>query len=353
MARSPARHRLVRILKLALGVAVILGVGRHVVTTLDRLRRSGEPIAVDPAWMALAVGLYLAGLVLFGLWYWRILAHSSAPIGPLAAVRAYVISHLGKYTPGKALVVVLRAGLGVPAGGRPATAAFATLYETLTMMAAGGLMAAGLFLTAPVRTLELAVPGVGPVPVPLPWLSLGLGLGFLVLVTPPVFRRLAGAMSLPFPNVGADALPRFGPALLAEGLAWSLAGWVCWGLSQVAVLRALGMPVTLIPAAGPPGSLAGGVPVALAMGSAALATLAGFVVLLTPGGLGVRELVLWTALGAAVPHSRAVLAALALRLAWLAGEVLGALVLAPLRPGRSKPPAAPPDPTLGAGSGLP
>ena len=36
----------------------------------------------------------------------------------------------------------MRVGLATPYGARPATAAFATLYETLVMMAAGGLIAA-------------------------------------------------------------------------------------------------------------------------------------------------------------------------------------------------------------------
>ena len=40
-----------------------------------------------------------------------------------AALRAYLISHLGKYVPGKAMVVVIRAGSSAPAGARPATAA--------------------------------------------------------------------------------------------------------------------------------------------------------------------------------------------------------------------------------------
>ena len=57
-------------------------------------------------------------------------------------MRAYLVSHLGKYVPGKAMVVVMRAGLSMPYGARGATAAIATFYETLVMMAAGSLMAA-------------------------------------------------------------------------------------------------------------------------------------------------------------------------------------------------------------------
>ena len=53
---------------------------------------------------------------------------------------AYLVSHLGKYVPGKAMVVVMCAGMSVPFGAGAATAAIATFYETLVMMASGGLL---------------------------------------------------------------------------------------------------------------------------------------------------------------------------------------------------------------------
>ena len=88
------------------------------------------------------MGLYLAGLTLFGVFFDRIMKASPTPVRLGPAVRAYLISHLGKYVPGKAMVVVMRVGLVTPYGARPATAAFATLYETLVMMAAGALIVA-------------------------------------------------------------------------------------------------------------------------------------------------------------------------------------------------------------------
>ena len=83
--------------------------------------------------------LYLVGLTFNGIFFRRVLDASPTPVGLFAAVRAYLVSHLGKYVPGKAMVVVVRVGLVTPYGARPATAAFATLYETLVMMASGGL----------------------------------------------------------------------------------------------------------------------------------------------------------------------------------------------------------------------
>ena len=132
----------------------------------------------------------------------------------------------------------------VPFGARASTAAIATFYETLVMMAAGGLVAAaGFAVAAGSGRVASRCPGWGPVELPLYRLAalsgLGLGLAFLVVVWPPVFTRLAGLVSLPIPGVGPDALPRLSGGLLVRGLLWSSLGWVLLGLSQLAVVRAM------------------------------------------------------------------------------------------------------------------
>ncbi len=270
-------------------------------------------------WLLASVVLYIGGLSTFGMWFWRILESSATPVGAWVAVRAYLISHLGKYVPGKALVVVMRVGLVTGYGARPATAAFSTLYETLVMMASGGLVAAVGFTIGPARTIPVPVWGLGEVVVPLALLGLVPAMGFLTLTWPSVFPRLSKVMSMPFPGVGPDALPTLRRRLLAEGLLWAVVGWLLAGLSLAAVVMGLGESVPL-----------SSLPVVVA--SVALATVSGFVVALAPGGLGVREWVLWTSLGAVMSHEKAVLASLVLRLVWVVGEGLTAGVVGLLRP---------------------
>lgn len=317
-----SRRTLKLALKSALGLLVLAMVGREVLRTLAQVRSHGGFPHLGIGWLVASVGLYILGLTTFGLWFWRILGSSPSPVGPWAAVRAYLISHLGKYVPGKALVVVLRVGLVTGYGARPATAAFSTLYETLVMMASGGLVAAIGFTIAPARTIPLRLWGVGEVTVPLALLGLVPALGFLTLTWPSVFPRLSKVMAMPFPGVGPDALPRLRRRLLAEGLLWAVLGWLFVGLSLVAVVRGLDPSAAFPPLAS--------LPVLIA--SVALATVSGFVVAIAPGGLGVREWVLWTSLGAVMPHDRAVLASLALRLAWVVGEGLTAALVGLLRP---------------------
>jgi uncharacterized membrane protein YbhN (UPF0104 family) len=309
MPRSRWKRPAKLAIKSAVAALVLWYLGRHVARTWRDLHSHGESIRIDPAWIAVAGALYLAGLTACGMVYAKVLAAGRTPIGTAAAIRAYLISHLGKYVPGKAMVVVMRVGLSTPYGARPATAALATFYETLAMMAAGALVGALGF-------------ALGPRPVQ--WIPLGVSAGLaallLAVVTPGIFPRVAAMMTMPFPGVGPDALPSLSHRLLSICLLWSLAGWVLLGLSQVAVVRAIS-PAGVSPALWP-----------IVTAGVALATVAGFVVVLMPGGLGVREAVLMATLAPAVGQDRAVISALALRLTWVAAEVVAGGLLSLARP---------------------
>ena len=346
MARPRWNRLAIAAVKGAVAVVVLWAVGRHVLRTWDDLADRRITLRFEPLWLVTSGLLYLAGLSAYGRFYERILRAGPTPIGLGPALRAYLVSHLGKYVPGKAMVVVIRAGMVVPFGARASTAAIATFYETLVMMAAGGLLAAAGFAPAVgSHRVEMTLSGLGVVSIPVYQLAavvgLGLGLAFLIVVLPPVFGRLAGLVSLPIPGVGPEALPRLSARLLGQGLLWSAAGWILLGLSQLAVVRAFDPEGARALAA------AGLVPVVIA--SVALATVAGFVVAVLPGGLGVREGVLMSAMSPALGADRSVVAALVLRLVWVAAELAAAVVLVPwwrrpagfIKPPRERGPSPP------------
>ncbi len=320
MTRTRLKKGVVLTIKVAIGALVLVMVGRHVARVWKELQSGAGVLHLEAGWLVPSLLLYVLGLCGFGIFYGRILKSSSTPIGYYPALRAYLISHLGKYVPGKALVVVLRAGLSTPYGARPATAAFATLYETLVMMASGGLLAGLIFLGVASRPVVIPLGFGREVPFPLMLLGFAMGLPLLVLAQAKVFPKLSAVIRTPFPGVGADALPRFSNGLLAEGMCWSLAGWILLGASQVLVIQAL-TPSGVDPAIWP-----------LVIASVALATVAGFAVAIFPGGLVIREGVLMAALGPTIGEQSAVVAALVLRLVWVLGEVVSAALLSLARP---------------------
>jgi glycosyltransferase 2 family protein len=326
MARPRLRRLAITAVKTAVAVVVVWAVGRHTLLAYGDLRSRSESIHFEPLWLGVSGVLYLAGLLACAVFYERILRSSAAPIGFLPAWRAYIVSHLGKYVPGKAMVVVLRSGMVVPFGGRASTAAIATFYETLVMMCAGGLVAAvGFASGSPKDTVEFTLWHWGRVALPVYRIAalagLGLALAFLFIVLPAVFGRVAGLFTLPIPGVGLDALPRITGRLLCQGLFWSSGGWILLGLSQLAVIRSFD------PVGADSLTALGLAPVVIA--SVALATIAGFVVAVLPGGLGVREGVLMSALSPALGRDHAVVAALSLRLVWVAAELAAAAVFFP------------------------
>ena len=148
--------------KAAVAVLVLWAVGRHVLRTWNDLRQQEAAFQVQPVRLITSGIFYLGGLSCCGRFYERVLQASPTPIGLGPALRAYLVSHLGKYVPGKAMVVVMRAGMSVPYGARGATAAIATFYETLVMMAAGSLAATlGFALAGASPPLALDLPVLG------------------------------------------------------------------------------------------------------------------------------------------------------------------------------------------------
>src|SRR5947207_3633655 len=110
-------------LKAALGLAIVYYVGAQFWQVLSRPELHDRP--ADWPWGALAAaaGLYLAGLACWGGFWVRLMRRQGEPLTWGRAARAYFVSQLGKYPPGKAWSVLLRATLVKPDGVRPGRAA--------------------------------------------------------------------------------------------------------------------------------------------------------------------------------------------------------------------------------------
>jgi uncharacterized membrane protein YbhN (UPF0104 family) len=261
----------------------------------------------------------------------RLLRYEGVAVTWFAGLRAYFVSQFGKYIPGKVAVIVIRvAMLGSP-GTRLAVGVTAT-YETLTSMAAGALVGV------------LLLPYLGVLP---PEVSANTVLlfGFAALpVALVLLNRLAVRVAARSRRPDAPPLPSPSPWLLAQGLLHGALGWCLLGVSLGLVIRAV--------APQPP---AWDVPAYLGeLAAVSLSYVLGFVVLVAPGGLGVREYMLTltltprfaTTMDGAVAAGQAVVVALVLRLTWSGMELCWTLGLWWFGRPTAKPLAASQPPTV-------
>jgi len=224
------------------------------------------------------------------------------------ALRAYYIGHLGKYVPGKAWALFMRGTLIRDRNVNLGVAVLSAFCEVLTTMASGALLATAVFLTR--------LPATG-----LDWNPGAVGLALLALLAVPLFPRVFNAvvrgMATRFRRLEGLRELRLTASMLFQGLVITAGCWLVLGLSVWAMLQAV-LPEP------PDFTLSGYI---YLTGTIALAYVAGFLAIVVPSGVGVREYVL---LGLLAPEQSAALVALAvllLRLVWTTAELLAAGIL--------------------------
>ncbi|MHB8953331.1 MAG: lysylphosphatidylglycerol synthase transmembrane domain-containing protein [Pirellulaceae bacterium] len=264
---------------------------------------------VDSRWLLAAGLLYLAGLAPCGVFWHRTLWAMGQRPTWRESMRAFWIGHLGKYVPGKAMVVILRTGLIYSERVNRTVAATSVFIETLTMMAVGAFVSAVILLLVSDHVV-------------LTWLAVGLMLLSGVPTYPPLFRRIVRWLQIHRANPQIDqALAGVGGRLMGFGWLIISLGWLALGLSLWATLRS-------IPNPGWPNpdwveSLRD---LPLLSATVGLAMVAGFLSLI-PGGLGVRDWILMTLLAPTYGARTAIVSAVLLRFVWLLSELVVSAIL--------------------------
>lgn len=303
---SPAvKHRLKLVAKLAILVLTAWFVRRSLVdgwTKLEGQIADGlwSPADLKWGWLVAAAVLYSVGQLPFGIFWRRILVGLGQHPSWGTVLRAFYIGHLGKYVPGKAMVVLMRTGMLAASGMQAGAAAVSVFYETLTMMAVGSTLAAVL-IAARFREHTL-------------WLLAAIAMTCVTAAPtiPPIFEFVLGRLRKGgIESAASSQVRRLGFAALAAGWATVAMGWILMGLSVWAVLRAIGSP--------PPGASLGE-EWTVSIVAAAMSVVVGFLSFI-PGGFFVREVVLLTFLEATYGKDVALVAAVLVRLVWLVSEV--------------------------------
>lgn len=316
---KPALKRAVQLVILAL---VVWGLTRTWQDARDKFAQHQFSLAdLHWPWLAASCGLYMLATLPAALFWRQALVAMGQRPGLWEALRAYYVSQLGKYVPGKALVVVIRAGLVRSPRVDGTVAALSVFVETLTLMAVGAVVAAVI----------LAIRGGSQDQQYLTMIAIALGLCAGVPSLPPLFRAVV--RRLPYvkshPAV-APAVQGLKLGLMARGWVMLSIGWLLMGMSLWAATRAIG-EYELLPW------------LPLLTASVALATVAGFMSLI-PGGLGVRELIVTVLLIPAFGEDQVtpIVAAVLMRLVSLVSEVVLSTILYFLSRPRAPAPTASP-----------
>lgn len=304
------KRRLMLVAKLAILVLTAWFIRRSVVdgwTKLEAQVAEGKwsPAELRWPWFLVAAVCYTLGQLPCALFWRRILAglDQHPPLGTV--LRAFYIGHLGKYVPGKAMVVVMRTGMLAAKGVKPGAATVSVFYETLTMMAVGSALS----------TIILAVKFRQHTN----WLLAAVAMTCVTAAPtiPPIFEFLLRRLKRGgVESATHSEVRRIGFVALAGGWALVAVGWFLMGASVCAILWAMGADAheTL------PGELAVGT------AAAALSVVVGFLALI-PAGLFVREAVILTFLAPTYGEPDALVAAVLVRLVWLLSEVAVSVIL--------------------------
>jgi uncharacterized membrane protein YbhN (UPF0104 family) len=314
--RRLARRLLITAVKLGIIGLVVWGVHQSLQAGLRDLGDTARQL--QPRWLVVSGVLYLVSVLPPALFWHRLLIVYGQRVTLWHAVRAYYIGHLGKYVPGKAMVVVLRAGLVRGEHVSASLAAVAVFVETLAMMAVGS------FLAAVILALWFRDQ----------WQYVALAVGFMVVVVvptlPPVARwllRLVRGRVKWGPLANLERLEQLDFATLVLGWSGLALAWVLAGLSLWAAVQALDPQA--------PGPLAG---LPFYTAAVAVSVVGGFLSLV-PAGAVVRDVLLAKLLTTQLTEAVALGAAILLRLVWLVAEALAAGILYFIQPKRSLPAA--------------
>ena len=199
---------------------------------------------------------------------WRaILADLGTRLPAAAAMRIFFVSQVAKYLPGGVWNIVAAAELGadheIPRRRSAAVMAISLLVSVVT----GAILAVIGLLTSP-EAREFA------------WVAFAIPVG-LVLLAPPVLGRLAdfGLRLMRRDPLGHRPSWRG----LSVGIAWQVVAWLLAGAQVFLLAEPLGLSGDVL------GFL-------VATGGYALAWTAGFLFIVVPAGVGMREIVLAAAL---------------------------------------------------------
>jgi len=263
-----------------LPVAVAVCVGWYFYKKLDQPGLWNANLVPRLQWLIPAGLVYLIAYTVWGLYYVILLNDQGAHAPTATGLRAYFISQMGKYVPGKILVIVIRVGMLRGIGITRTAVAITAMYESLVWVGAGALVGIALLpdslwqgLQARAQSEGKALPDIHRA-----WLIVPVALAPIGLVG---LNRFVNRVNRWRKGAKAKQYPRVKLHMVVFGLVFDAIGWLVLGGCLTLTL------VGLQPDA----------PVTAAeywnlVSINAIAYVLGFVAFFMPAGIGVRDLAL-------------------------------------------------------------
>jgi len=288
---------------------------------------------VQPAWLVLAGLCYVVGLLPVTIFWNRVLLATDQHVGMFETIRAWWVSQIVKYIPGKAMVLVVRAGMLRDPKIETTVVAASVFVETLTMMAVGSLLSFFVLLCVNWHSLLALFSNLTSFADVLKlfensaFLTTFAAFGMFVCMGlptwPPAMKMIVKVLGVGKLNpTAAKKLGGVPYRVLIFGWIGITIGWFIQGLGLWATLRSLGIQASLQD-----------LPLITAV--VAMSTVAGFISLI-PGGAGVREFVQTQLMVDDYGAGNALVASIIWRLVMLVSEVVLSSILYVLGPRRLK-----------------
>ena len=281
------------------GALVVLFVVRYLAQNWDEVRRAPLDLSFHPGWVVGSLLLVLATYAILIESWRRMLAGWGPLLGWWESARVWVVSSMGKYIPGKVWAIAGMALLAQRRGVPPWAATASAILLQVVSIATGALIVG----VSGIAALEEKHPGST---IALWLLLAGSVAGLVLVLTPAVSGRL---LRLIAPGGTERLTPSAGA--VGFGIAANAVAWVTYGLALWMLARGVlpGADLGLVEA----------------IGGFAASYIAGYLFLLAPNGLGVRESVFVIMLEPRIGLTNALALAAISRLGMTTADVLATL----------------------------
>ena len=285
--RSPARRSL---LSYSMTILVLLALGYYIYRNFSKI----SCYDFEFQWILIVAAFFAAAggyLVMFSVW--RRLAYSFGLKAPsILAAKAFYLSQLGKYVPGKVGLVLVR--MDAYRGYSRKNVALATGVEYIAS-----------FISACILILIAAIFVDLHLTPYLRWLTLGFLIVLLAALWPSVLKSAANVLFKLIKRQPIEQVPSFRQMLLFVSM-YLIVG-LFYGLSLFLVLNSLS-PVSF------------GYYLAVT-GTFRIASLIGIAAIFAPSGIGIREGVLMLVLPAFIPEPTVIIGAILIRFVLISAEL--------------------------------